>query len=116
MSTQVKTVAPVDSISGMLGKRQDFVSKKAFICNVSKLGSWKTRGSYMYLSLRSNDRISPVSATETANRLKFAQCVVDTRTRMRDPQQLPVDQAAFASQKKYPTLYGYVFDQVWKTL
>lgn len=109
MSTQVKTVAPVDSISGMLGKRQDFVSKKAFICNVSKLGSWKTKGSYMYLSLRSNDRVSPVSANETATRQKFATCVANTRTVMRDPLQLPQLQAGFLAQKKYPTLYGYVF-------
>jgi hypothetical protein len=116
MSTIVKTVTPVDSISGMLGSRDKFVSKKAFICNVSKAGSWKTKGSYMYLSLRSVSRNTPVSATETAQRIKFGQCVNDTRTRMRDPQQLAIDQANFAAQKKYPTLYGYVFSQVWNTL
>lgn len=116
MATQVKTVTPVDSISGMLGKREDFVSKKAFICNVSKRGNVKTKGAYMYLSLRSKDRTTPVGPTEIAHRTKFATCVANTRQAMKDPQQLPQLQADFANQKKYPTFYGYVFFVEWAKL
>ena len=61
-------------------------------------------------------RTTPVSASETAHRQKFANCVANTRTRMLDPSQLPSDQAAFAAQKKYPTLYGYIFSQEWAKL
>ena len=62
------------------------------------------------------ERKTPVSAAETAARIKFATCVTNTRTRMKDPVQLALDQAAFAAQKKYPTLYGYVFSQEWAKL
>lgn len=113
MATQVKTVVPVDSISGMLGTRNAAVSKKAFICNVSKVGSVKTKGSYMYLSLRVNDRASEPSADELLRREKFAAVVRATRARLINPQQVPVDIAGFAKQKKYPTIYGYVFSLEW---
>jgi hypothetical protein len=113
MSTKLKTITPVDSISGMLGNRKTSLSKKAFICNISKRGGWKTKGAYMYLSLRVNDRLSPASTTEIAARTKFAAVVRSTRTRMMDPTQNPVDQVGFAKQDKYPTFYGYVFSQEW---
>lgn len=116
MATKIKTIAPVDSISGMIGQRKDYVSKKAFICNVSKRGNVKSKGSYMYLSVRVNDRSTPVSATETANRAKFATCVANTRTAMMDPMLLPTLQVGYRAQKVYPTFYGYVFSLEWAKL
>lgn len=113
MATQVKTVVPVDSISGMLGTRKNAVSKKAFVCNISKAGNVKSKGSYMYLSLRVNDRASKPGADEVLRREKFAAVVRATRARLVNPQQVPVDIAGFAAQKKYPTIYGYVFSKEW---
>lgn len=103
----------MDSISGMLGNRKNSLSKKAFICNISKRGGWKTKGGYMYLSLRVNDRMTPVGVDEINARTKFAAVVRSTRQRMMDPVQYPVDQVGFAKQDKYPTFYGYVFSQEW---
>lgn len=113
MSTKLKTITPVDSISGMLGNRKTSLSKKAFICNISKRGGWKTKGGYMYLSLRVNDRMTPMTVTEVGNQTKFAAVVRATRSRMTDPVQNPIDQVGFAKQDKYPTFYGYVFSQEW---
>lgn len=113
MATQVKTVVPVDSISGMLGTRKNAVSKKAFICNISKAGNVHSKGSYMFLSLRVNDRATKPGANELLQRDKFAAVVRATRARMINPQQIPVDQAAFAAQKKYPTYYGFIFSLEW---
>lgn len=116
MATQIKTLAPVDSISGMIGQRKDSVSKKAIICNVSKRGNIKTRGSYMFLSLRTKDRTSPISGAELANQQKFATCVRNTYAAMIDPNQLPTLQVGFGAQKVYPTFYGYVFSLEWAKL
>lgn len=113
MATQVKTVVPVDSISGMLGTRKTAVSKKAFVCNISKAGNVKSKGSYMYLSVRVNDRASKPGTDELLRREKFAAVVRATRARMINPQKVPQDQAGFAAQKKYPTFYGYVFSLEW---
>lgn len=103
----------MDSISGMLGNRKNSLSKKAFICNISKRGNVKTKGGYMYLSLRVNDRMTEMSVTEINHQTKFAAVVKSTRQRMTDPVQNPLDQVGFAKQNQYPTFYGYVFSQEW---
>lgn len=113
MAKRLTCIAPVDSISGMIGKRSDFISGAAIISNVRK----RTSKPFMYFSLRKNDRSTPVSASEVAQRTKFATCVANTRTRMMDPVQLPIDQAAFYKVKdKYPSFYAYVFNEEWAKL
>lgn len=117
MAKILRTLAPVDSMSGMVGKREETTSNKAFIINLKKVGGWKLKGApFMYFSLRQNDRKTNPSSSELLHRQKFAQCVADTRARMLDPQKIPGDQLGFKNQTKYSTLYGYVFDQVWQTL
>lgn len=113
MATIIKTIAPVDSISGMIGKRKDYVSKKAIICNISKRGNVKSKGSYMYLSVRANDRMAPYTNEERNRQQLFAQTVRDTYARMKNAEFAAQDMAGFAAQDKYPTLYGYVFSLVW---
>ena len=62
-------------------------------------------------------RSTPVSASEVAHRTKFATCCANTRSRMLDPMQLPIDQAAYAAVKnQYPSFYAYVFNQEWALL
>lgn len=113
MPKRLTCIAPVDSISGMIGKRSDFISGAAFISNVRK----RTSKPFMYFSIRKNDRTTPVTAAEIAHRTKFATCVANTRARMMDPVQLPIDQAAYAKVKnQYASFYAYVFDQEWKLL
>lgn len=113
MAKRLTCIAPVDSISGMIGKRSDFISGAAIISNVRK----RTRKPFMYFSLRKNDRSTPVSASEVAHQQKFATCVANTRARMMDPVKLPIDQAAFAAVKdQYPSFYAYVFNQEWALL
>lgn len=114
MAKFLKTLAPVDSMSGMVGKREETVSSKAFIINVKKVGSWKIKGApFMYFSVRQNDRMTPVKENELAARAKFKDVVIATRQRMLDPNHADMDQLQFSRQTKYPTLYGYVFSQVW---
>lgn len=104
-------------MSGMVGKRDETVSNKAFIVNVKKVSGWKTKGApFMYFSLRQNDRTTKASVAELQNRQKFATCVANTREAMLDPEQLPALQLGFKEQTKYPTLYGYVFSVEWEKL
>lgn len=114
MATIVKTIAPVDSISGMLGSRDKTISKKAIICNISKIGNVHSKGAYMYLSVRQNDRVAPVTTGEINQRQKFTAVVRAVRSRLKDAEFVAPDMAGFAAQDKYPTLYGYVFSQVWE--
>ena len=94
---------PVDKVHGKISKKH-------------KIGFAHRKASKLNYTTVYGVRSTPVSATETAARVKFATCCANTRIRMKDPVQLAVDQAAFAAQKKYPTLYGYVFSQEWATL
>ncbi len=74
--------------------------------------NYRKQSDRKYTSVR-GDRTTPVSAAEIANRTKFSAVCTAARLRMLDPAQLAIDQAAFAAQKKYPTLWGYVFKQEW---
>lgn len=117
MAKILRTLAPVDSMSGMVGKRDETTSNKAFIINLKKQGGWKIKGApFMYFTLRQNDRITKPSPSELEHRQKFATCVANTREAMLDPQQLPTLQLGFKEQTKYPTFYGYVFSVEWEKL
>ena len=104
-------------MSGMVGKREETTSNKAFIINLKKRGGWKKKGApFMYFSLRQNDRLTAPSNNEVVLREKFAEAVRLTYDRMTDPTYLPGDQVAWKAQTKYPTLYGYVFSVVYASL
>lgn len=70
------------------------------------------RGKTKYTMLCSK-RTAPVSEDELARREKFARVRKSVAARMQDPTQMAQDQAAFAAQSKYGTLYQYVFNQEW---
>lgn len=117
MAKILKTLSPVDSISGMIGKRKETVSDKAFIVNVKRVGGVKHKGApFMYFSLRVNDRSTQPSTAELLNRQKFKAAVEGTRERMINPEYVQIDHAEFNKQTKYPTLYGYVFSVVYASL
>ena len=58
-------------------------------------------------------RSTKPGADELLRRDKFADVCRSTRQRLINPQQVPIDQAGFAAQKKYATIWGYVFKQEW---
>lgn len=115
MASIMKTIAPVDSISGMIGKRSTFVSDTAFIANIKAAGkSMRFDGApYMYLSVRKNNRSTPASQDELARQEKFAAVAQQARQAMKDPGQVMQLQAAFKAQTKYKTFYSYVFNTKW---
>ena len=100
---KVEYAFPVDKVHGRISKQH-------------KVGFAHHKATKRNFTTVYGTRSTPVSAAETAARIKFATCVANTRTRLKDPVQLAVDQAASAAQKKYPTLYGYVFSQEWALL
>ena len=114
MAKILRTLAHVDSMSGMVGKRDETVSNKAFIINLKKVGNVHNGGApFMYFSLRQNDRITKPSVAEIANREKFKAVAQATHQRLIDPQFIQKDQYDFSKQDKYTSLYGYVFSVVY---
>lgn len=110
MAKVLRTLAPVDSMSGMVGKRDETVSNKAFIINLKKVGGWKMKGApFMYFSLRQNDRRTPVTIAELAQREKFGLAAKAASERLINPEFIQKDQYDFSKQDKYTSLYGYVF-------
>lgn len=117
MAKVLRTLAPVDSMSGMVGKRDETVSNKAFIINVKKVSGWKTKGApFMYFTLRQNDRLTAPTTAEIANRERFKQAVLATKARLINPEYIQADQYAYMHQDKYTSLYGYVFSVVYNEL
>lgn len=109
---QVKMIAPVDSLQGMVGKTSDNVCEKAIIFNLRKSRSNTNEGKpFQYFSVRSKAGIKQTAAMKAWNQ-SFGQIATDTRDRLQDPQYIAADKAAFAQQTKYKTLYSYVFNQV----
>lgn len=97
---RLKCIAPVDSISGMIGKRSDFISGAAFISNVRKTGGVASKGAaFMYFSVRMRDRSTPVSAAEIAHRTEFATIAKTLKTNLLDPTKLVTMQAYYAANK-----------------
>ena len=114
MAKILRTLAPVDSMSGMVGKRDETVSNKAFIINLKKVGNVHNGGApFMYFSLRQNDRMTKLSPAEIANHEKFKAVAKATRARLINPEYIQRDQLAFAKQDKYTSLYGYVFSVLY---
>ena len=70
------------------------------------------RGNTKYTMMQGT-RTTPVTEDELARQEKFASVVTRTRARLLDPTKMAADQAAFAAQTKYKSLYQYVFNQEW---
>lgn len=70
------------------------------------------RGATKYTMMQGT-RTTPVTEDELARQEKFASVVTRTRARLLDPTKMAADQAAFAAQTKYKSLYQYVFNQEW---
>lgn len=111
MAGQIKYIAPVDSVSGMFGKRENSFSGKAIISNVRMAPSQKHPKGHMYFSVLTR---TTFKESELGNmwRDTFTQICRQTRERLRDPNQIATDQAGFVNQTKYKTLYAYVWNKV----
>lgn len=108
----MKTIAPVDSLSGKFGKRADSISQKTIIANVRTARSNTNGGRpYMYFSVLTKSTYGGTAGQMAWNE-KFAQICAGTRDRLQDPQHIAADKAAFAQQTKYKTLYSYVWNLV----
>lgn len=115
MAKIFKTIAPVDSMSGMIGSRAANLSGKAFIANIRKRGgNWNDGNPFQYFSLltRTTASARPTQAMKD-HRAKFAAVVQATYARMINPNQMPIDQQNFKAQTKYKTLYSYIFNLEW---
>ena len=112
MPKYIKTIAPVDSMSGKFGARKDNISGKTIIANVRKVKSNTNEGRpYMYFSVLTKTTASK-AANVVAWRVKFAQICAATRMRMVNPEYISADQAAYHAQTKYKTLYSFVWNLV----
>lgn len=110
MATKLKTIAPVDSLSGMFGSRKNNLSDTAIIANVHKKGGAKSDGKpYMNFSTRVNNRSTKYSQDELNRQERFGAISVATKNRLMNPEHLAADQVAFAKQTKYKTLRQYVW-------
>lgn len=115
MAKIIKTVAPIDSISGMIGSRESNLCGKAFIANIRKKGGQKHKGKpHQYFSVLTRST-APTELTEAilARRTKFGAVVRSTYARMADPAQAAQDMVNFQNQSKYVTMYSYIFNLEW---
>lgn len=109
---QVKMIAPVDSMQGMVGKQLDNVCQKAIIFNLRKAKSSTNEGKpFQYFSVRTKVG-NAANAAVVAWRAKFGQICEQTRARLIDPTYMTQDRAEFAQQTKYKTLYQFVWKKV----
>lgn len=109
---QVKMIAPVDSMQGMIGKTSDNVCGKAIIFNLKKAKSMTNDGKpFQYFSVRTKEGIKQTAAMRNWNQ-KFGRIATATRNRMIDPNYMSQDRAEYAKQTQYKTLYSFVFSLV----
>lgn len=114
MAKFMRTIAPVDSLSGMFGKREHSLSGKAIIANVRKVGGNAVGGApFMYFSVLTKTTYKGSEAQLSWNE-SFGEISSATRARLRDPGKITADQLAFREQTKYKTLYSYVWNEVRK--
>lgn len=113
MATYMKTIAPVDTLSGMFGKREHSMSGKAIIANVRLKKSQKNPRGKMYFSVLTRSTYGGGTEAQLAIQRKFTQVAAATHERMQNPTKLPQDQAAFAAQSKYITYYSFIWNLEW---
>lgn len=113
MGAIVKTIAPIDSLSGMIGNRNTYISETAFICNIKKMSARFGGRPYMFMSVRKNDRKSKFTQDELLNQDKFSEVAKQTRAAMKDPGQVMQLQAEFKAQSTYKTFYQFVWRKKW---
>lgn len=114
MAGKINYIAPVDTVSGMFGKRSPF-SGKGIISNVRRKASQNNPRGLMYFSVLTKTTYKPSAASLTWQET-FKQICVGTHNRMIDPAHISADQAAFMQQSEYKTLYAYVWNQVRREL
>lgn len=113
MAGQIRYIAPVDSVSGMFGKREHSFSGKAIISNVRRAASQKYPGGHMYFSVLTKTTYKPNSAMISWQEA-FTQICANTRARMINPETMAQDQAEFAAQTKYKTFYSFIWHKMYK--
>ena len=111
MAGRIQYIAPVDTVSGMFGKRSHSMSGKAIISNVRKVPSQKYPGGHMFFSVLTKTTFAGTNVQKEWN-ITFGQISAATHARMQNPEYIDVDQAGFLNQTKYKTLYAYVWNQV----
>lgn len=112
MPKYIKTIAPVDSISGKFGARKDNICGKTIIANVRKAATNTNGGRpYMFFSVLSKTTYKGTAA-QMAWGEKFAEICNATRARLMDANKMNADRAAFAAQTQYKTLYSFVWNLV----
>jgi len=92
-----------------------FRALRGKICRHSKIIFAQRKGTN-YTSQICHPRTKPFSADELARQTKFATAIANAGTAMADPAQLAAYQTAFAKQKRYKTLRGYVIAQEYAKL
>lgn len=113
MAGKIQFIAPVDTVSGMFGKREHSLSGKAIISNVRRKASQKNPGGLMYFSVLTKTTYKG-SAKQSEWQNAFGQISADTRARLLDPSFMASDLAAFKAQSKYVTLYSFVWNAVYE--
>ena len=93
--SQIKLEAPFTSFRGKICKHSDIIFKEMY-------GS-------QFTSQICNPRTKPYSQAELDRQEKFRQAATATKTALNDPSTRATYEAEFKEQKKYKTLYGYVF-------
>ena len=103
---KIKTIRPIESISGTLKKsdKVGFAVRKATAKNFTV-----TRDDW-------TPHISPEKRGQVlAHQAKFKAVAQLARLRMMDAQHRQQDELAFKAQSKYSTLFGYLFHEEWLT-
>ena len=97
---KVEYAFPVDKIHGKISKQH----KVGFAHRIATKRNYTT--SY-------GVRSTQPSVEELEHRAKFAAVCAAARKRIINPSQSAADQVGFSEQKRYATLWGYVFRQEW---
>ena len=97
---KVEYAFPVDKIHGRVSKKH-------------KVGFLHRTASNRNFTTSYGTRSTQPSAEEIEHREKFAAVCKLARKRIINPSMSAADQAGFAAQKRYTTLWGYVFRQEW---
>lgn len=111
MAGKINYIAPVDTVSGMFGKRTHSLSGKAIISNVRRKPSQKNPMGLMYFSVLTKSTHKGTEAQTEWNTM-FGEISRATRERLEDPALMARDQANFLKQDKYKTLYSFVWAAV----
>lgn len=116
MAHLIEYTLPVESMRGKFAKDSDKLVEGRPAAFIGRKNSWKIGGFTNSFSVFVSPYTGDATSAQVQVRNRFKTAAAAARTKLQDPEQALAIVAAFNSQSKYKTLFGYAMAQEYNAI